>query len=111
MTIWGLAPTIRRLLDTLKERRGLITELRIIGQERRFPSFQEVGAFRLIQEALTNVEKHAEAGIVIVRLEFRREFVSAVVEDNGIGFDVSAARSGISFGLVGMRERAELLGR
>jgi two-component system sensor histidine kinase DegS len=106
----GLAPTLRRMLDTLKERYGILTELRIIGEERRFPSVQEVGAFRLIQEALTNAEKHAEAGKIVVRLEFRSDFVSAVVEDDGIGFDLQASRSGNSFGLIGMRERAELLG-
>jgi two-component system sensor histidine kinase DegS len=106
----GLAPTLRRILDTLKERYGILTELRIIGQERRFTSVQEVGAFRLIQEALTNAEKHAKAGKIVVKLEFRNDFVSAVVEDDGIGFDIHASRSSNSFGLVGMSERAELLG-
>jgi two-component system sensor histidine kinase DegS len=47
----GLAPTLRRMLDTLKERYGIMTELRIIGQEGRFSSVQEVGVFRLIQDA------------------------------------------------------------
>lgn len=106
----GLAPTIRRMLDALKERYGMMTELRIIGQEIRFPSVQEVGIFRLLQEAITNIEKHAEAGKVVVKLEFRQEFVSVVVEDDGIGFDLQANRDCQSFGLLGMRERAELLG-
>lgn len=106
----GLAPTLRRLLESVKERRGIATELRIIGREGRFASTNEVGAFRLVQEAVTNAEKHAEAGCIIVRLEFRREFVSVVVEDDGVGFDVLASRAAGSFGLAGMRERAELLG-
>ena len=105
----GLAPTLRRMLESVRERRGITAELRIIGREGRFDSSYEVGAFRLIQEAVTNAEKHAEAGCIIVKLEFRSDFVSVVVEDDGVGFDVQAARDASSFGLAGMRERAELL--
>jgi len=105
----GLVPTVKRFLDTLKERSGILPEIRILGEEKRLDAHMEIGLFRIIQEALNNVEKHSEAGIVKIVIEFRPGFVSAVVEDNGKGFDTGAATGSESFGLLGMRERMNLL--
>lgn len=105
----GLVPTIKRMLDTLREHYDLFTDLNIIGQEKRFCTSQEVGLFRLIQEALANVEKHSAAKSVTIWLGYYRDFISAVIEDNGVGFD-SEVTGGEGFGLLGMRERAEMLG-
>jgi len=106
----GLAPTIRRLLETMRERTSILTEFRILGEEKRLEAHFEVGLFRIIQEALNNVEKHAKAQSVWVRIEFRRDCVTAMVEDNGQGFDASADRSSKeSFGIMGMQERIALL--
>jgi len=105
----GLAPTVRRVLDTLKERQGTITELQVTGEEKRLAAYLEIGLFRIIQEALNNVEKHAQARSVWVRIDFRPGLVTAVVEDNGVGFDVATETSQESFGLMGMRERIDLL--
>jgi len=107
----GLVPTIRRVLDTLKERNGAIVELMVMGDEKRVEPHIEVGLFRIVQEALTNVEKHAKATTVWVRLDFRRQLISAVVEDNGRGFDADPATIGeSSYGIMGMQERIALLG-
>lgn len=107
----GLVPTIRRLLDALKERTGIIAELRVTGEEKRLESHLEVGVFRTVQEALNNVEKHAKAKSVLVRLDFRRHVLSATVEDDGVGFDANAQHyDEENFGIIGMHERMALLG-
>jgi len=105
----GLTPTVRRVLDTLKERKGFIIELQITGEEKRYATHLEIGLFRIVQEALNNVEKHSKARCIWVRMDFRPAMIVAIIEDDGIGFDAQAARSMESFGLMGMRERVELL--
>ena len=105
----GLVPTIKRFLDIAKDRSGLITAVRLIGEERRLDSYVEVGIFRTIQEAVNNIEKHAQASLVNVVIEFRRDTLAVSVEDNGIGFDSAGNVGSESFGLVGMRERIHLL--
>lgn len=105
----GLVPTIKRLLETIEERSKTITEIRIIGEEKRLESYVEIGLFRIIQEALNNVEKHAGATLIKVILEFKAGFVVVVVEDNGVGFNTSEQADNSSFGILGMRERMNLL--
>ena len=106
----GLVPTIRRVLETMKERSGVFPEVKILGEEKRLDTHVEIALFRIIQEALTNVEKHAKAASVWVRIDFRPSVVSAVVEDDGQGFDAASAAGNESFGLMGMQERINLLG-
>ncbi len=105
----GLVPTVKRFLDTVKERSGIIFAVRVLGEERRLDPYVEVGLFRTIQEAVNNVEKHAKATIINIVMEFRRDMVSVTVEDNGAGFDTADNVGSESFGLVGMRERMKLL--
>ncbi|MBP2650413.1 MAG: degS [Firmicutes bacterium] len=106
----GLVPTIRRLLETLKERTNMFTELRVMGEEKRLEPHFEVGLFRIIQEALNNIEKHAKANSAIVRIDICRESVAVIVEDDGQGFDISGDKGGKeSFGIMGIQERIELL--
>ena len=105
----GLVPTVKRFLDTAKERSGIISAVRVLGEERRLDSYVEVGLFRTIQEAVNNVEKHAEASVINLVMEFRREALSVTIEDNGKGFDTAENVGNESFGLLGMRERINLL--
>jgi len=105
----GLIPTVKRFLDTAKERSGIISAVRLLGTERRLDSYVEVGLFRTIQEAVNNVEKHAQASAINIVLEFLREMVTVTIEDNGKGFDTADNVGSESFGLVGMRERISLL--
>ena len=80
------------------------------GRERRLASHIEIGLFRVAQEALNNVVKHAQASTVRVRIEFAPVGVTLVIEDDGKGFDTANddAPAG-HFGLMGMRERLQLL--
>lgn len=105
----GLVSTLRKLMESAKEQSGLITEVRVLGDEKRLNSYIEIGLFRIVQEALSNVQKHSNATMVIILLEYSFKFVSVVVEDNGKGFDVSNDIGQESFGLMGMRERAKIL--
>jgi signal transduction histidine kinase len=78
---------------------------------RRFAQDLETAAYRIVQEALTNVARHAQAGQATVRLWADESLLRAQVEDHGIGFDPAAAlRAGHTGGLAGMRERAGLAG-
>ena len=105
----GLVPTIRRVLETAKERKAIFAEVKVLGDEKRLEPHIEIGLFRIIQEALNNAEKHAKASNVWVRIDFRPSVVSAVVEDDGKGFDTAESVGNESFGLMGMRERINLL--
>jgi len=105
----GLVPTVKRFLDTAKERSGIIWAVRLLGEERRLDSYVEVGLFRTIQEAVNNVEKHAAASMINIVMEFRRDMLTVTIEDNGKGFDTAENVGSESFGLVGMRERIHLL--
>ena len=106
----GLAPTIRGVLDVFREEYGLFTEVAVIGKERRLESHVEIGIFRVVQEALNNIVKHAQASSAKVRIEFAAAGVTVLVEDDGKGFEMTAGElpSG-HYGIMGMRERMQLL--
>ena len=70
----------------------------------------ETALYRVVQEALTNVLRHAEASEASVVLELSNQFVTAIIEDNGRGFDVAATSLATRLGLRGMQERMELVG-
>ena len=76
----------------------------------RLPPELEATLYRVVQEALTNIARHAEASWARVVLKRRVDRAIAIVEDNGVGFDLEAAEQSGRLGLLGMRERAELLG-
>jgi signal transduction histidine kinase len=73
--------------------------------ERRLPHLIETAAFRLVQEALTNVARHAEVKEVTVTLDFEPDLVKVTVLDSGKGFDMDNLSPGMSTGISGMRER------
>jgi signal transduction histidine kinase len=109
---FGLVPALERLLDTFREQSGLTVELEArIGAE-RLPPEVETALYRIVQEALTNIVKHAAARHVSVTLTLKAASVVAVVEDDGEGFapgEVTTTSDG-GLGIVGMRERVALLG-
>jgi signal transduction histidine kinase len=80
----------------------------------RLPPELETACFRIIQEALTNAARHAQATQVKVALSIGPQHAELTVHDNGIGFDVSSTQqsaiAGGGFGLLGMQERAQLVG-
>jgi PAS domain S-box-containing protein len=77
---------------------------------RRFDGEIETAAYRIVQEALTNVARHARAGAVTVRISATEATLTVEIEDRGVGFDPHVIRSRSSVGLTGMRERANVLG-
>jgi signal transduction histidine kinase len=102
---FGLAPALKDLSDRLEERGGPKVELEIdLPAGTRLPSKLETAIFRITQEALTNVVKHAEATTVRVAIAHRERSVVLTVEDDGRGFSQKGQADG-GFGLVGMRER------
>jgi len=108
----GLLPALHWHLDRYFAMSGVRVNFKHSGvTDRRFPSEIETAAYRIVQEALTNVVRHSRAQEVIVRLWTTDKTLSVQVEDLGVGFDRDAAISAhISSGLSGMRERAALLG-
>ena len=106
---FGLVPAIERLRDTVEEQSVLTVDVQSsIGDERLSPAI-ETALYRIVQEALTNVLKHASAARVTVRLSRDQDSVVLVVQDDGEGFEPGRVRGG-GLGLVGMRERVALLG-
>jgi signal transduction histidine kinase len=106
---FGLVPALERLRDTVAEQSALSVEVHSTLGERRLPTDIETMLYRTVQEALTNAVKHAEAARVTIRLSEGAGTVILTVQDDGKGFDPQIARDG-GLGLVGMRERAALLG-
>ena len=109
----GLVDAIDWLVGDLRARTGIDAQLRISGQPRRLDQKEELALFRIVQEALRNVERHAAAKTVKVRVDFRHD-IRATVVDDGRGFDTSEVLDGhhssTRLGLLGMRERAKLAG-
>jgi signal transduction histidine kinase len=106
---FGLVPALERLRDTVSEQSAISVDVRSTLDDERLPKEIETMLYRTVQEALTNVVRHAEATRVTVRLSKGDNTVVVVVHDDGKGFDAETARDG-GLGLIGMRERVALLG-
>jgi PAS domain S-box-containing protein len=110
----GIAASLRRIVRDAGARSRLEAELRVDGEERRLPMDVELGLFRIAQEAIFNVERHASAKSLSVTLCFRPDGVEMRITDDGVGFDREAGRAKRlehgNLGIVGMEERAALLG-
>ena len=103
---FGLLAALERLAQTFTEQIGIEMDVETnLGEERLAPEI-ETALYRLVQEALTNVVKHSRAGRVSISLVRKAHSVSAVIEDDGVGF---TEPSGEGLGLIGMRERVGLL--
>ncbi len=105
---FGLVPALERLAMTFGEQTGMVVELEDRLGGLRLPSDVETALYRIVQEALTNVVKHAQAQHVSILLTWKEGRVAAVIEDDGRGFDPRAETEGL--GLLGIRERLDLLG-
>lgn len=104
---FGLVPALERLVQTFSEATAISVELEAQLGESRLPADVETTLYRIIQEALTNIVKHAEAKSVSVLLVRSESAVTAVIEDDGRGFDLTNTRED-GLGLLGMRERVDL---
>ncbi|WP_432698580.1 cache domain-containing protein [Marinobacterium sp. YM272] len=106
----GLEPGLASLLEQFSERTGIRVGKEVVLPESRLPEDIEITLYRLIQEALTNVEKHADASDITLKLDHQGGRVRLDLKDNGCGFDPDENRHMLGIGLRNMRERVELLG-
>jgi len=104
-----LAEAIRVLLDEFQERTGLATHYHLVGEHQPLPLRLEVGVYRIAQEALANIEQHAQAGLVAIELVVTPGSLRLTVKDDGRGFRPDAIPQG-HYGLIGMNERIHLMG-
>ena len=105
---FGLVPALERLTDAFAEQSEIRVDFHSALGEARLPSEVETTLYRVVQESLTNILKHANAQSVSVSLARRESGVAAVIEDDGSGFDQRTVRQE-GIGLLGMRERLALL--
>lgn len=110
----GLVATLKKTLHEFEVRCDVLVHLKVVGHPRRLSPDMEIGLFRIAQEAISNVERHARAKNVTAVLTFDDRHVTLDVIDDGIGFDQPTDRALLAtsghLGLIGMQERAELLG-
>ena len=112
----GLTAALRWYLDSYTQRTGIRTDLTLenLSEEKRLPRKLEIACFRVVQEALTNVARHAEAQQASVELKHLKECLHVYINDNGKGFDPAVLRkrdaAHVTLGLRGMDERAQALG-
>lgn len=109
----GLVSALRWLMDRLSSGEGIKAEMHVLGEERRISSENELAIFRIAQEALSNVRKHASATKVILILKFEEKKVAITISDDGTGFETPAMSNHFTkqrkLGLVGISERVRLL--
>jgi len=110
----GLVPALRWLVDRLKQEDGIDTRILVRGTVQRLTPETETVIFRIAQESLSNIRRHAEATKVTVTFVFGEKTLKLTVQDNGEGFPVPKIDSGLTakgkFGLIGMKEKVEFLG-
>jgi signal transduction histidine kinase len=107
----GLVAVLRDASTEFAHRTGVLVKLACVQLIARLPADTELALYRILQEALKNVERHARARHVTIQLSQQGAFVQLVVNDDGVGFDHPTKRKGKSgLGLLGMRERASYVG-
>jgi signal transduction histidine kinase len=105
---FGLEPALERLTSIVAERSGIDVQLSVRSPV-ALPADQETAIYRIVQEALTNIVKHAGATSVSIIVMASGPSVRLVIEDDGSGFDPTKVRDG-ALGLIGVRERVAILG-
>ena len=110
---FGLQVSLERYVEEIEAHHSFSVDLVVQGDAASLPPDVEITIYRLVQEAVTNVVKYAHARELGIMLVVNAAFVSVVVEDDGVGFDVGAVtrlRPGEHLGLLGMDERVSILG-
>lgn len=110
----GLREAVGDLAQRFSDKLGIPVELRVTGLRDRLASEVELVLYRVAQEAVTNIAKHARASLITISLERTNKCVNLTVDDNGCGFDPGVPgrrdESGLGLGLFGMEERVALVG-
>lgn len=109
-----LIPALRSYLKSYEKQSGIATSLKIVGNEVRIPPRTKVFLFRIVQESLSNVKRHARAKQVRVGIRVKARDLTTIIRDDGIGFSIKEISNDpekwTSFGVRGIEERARLLG-
>ncbi|MBB6215642.1 two-component system sensor histidine kinase DegS [Anaerosolibacter carboniphilus] len=109
----GLVPTIQRFILNFEEETHINVSFSVIAKKEVINSTVQLSLFRIIQEALNNVRKHAQASAVVIKLEIINKTIHILILDDGVGFNVEtkmkSCKEESGFGLLAMRERVELL--
>jgi PAS domain S-box-containing protein len=106
----GLVPSLEWLVENFSQRTGIACTLSVGEDELALPKAHASAIFRIVQESLTNIAKHAEASHAEIALERDEDELVVRVADDGVGFSPQAPRKPGSLGLFGLRERASLMG-
>jgi PAS domain S-box-containing protein len=110
----GLVAALEWMTEDMEKNYGIVTHVEVIGTERGLPAEAQLLLFRIAQEALGNIRRHAEASTATVKLGFGDDSIRMVVSDNGKGFEVPQRTEDLAsvgkLGIMGMYERARLLG-
>lgn len=112
LDLLGLVATLEQIIKEYNEHYGMNIHFKVIGftGEARLPGEVEITIYRIVQEALNNVVRHAQTANVDVILKNMDNKVIAMVEDDGIGYDMNTTRAGGHLGLIGMQERTQMAG-
>nr|WP_281417542.1 ATP-binding protein [Alkaliphilus flagellatus] len=109
----GFIPTIQRYIHNFQSDTNIEVDFVILSQVEVEDNIKNIALFRIVQEALNNVQKHSHATMVKIKLEMTKRNLYVLVEDNGIGFNIKDLkrrnRYEGGFGLLNMQERIELL--
>jgi signal transduction histidine kinase len=106
----GLVPAIEWQVQEFRRRTGIACELAVGDDDIELDEERATAVFRMLQEALTNVARHARATQVEIALALQQDMLQLTVEDNGVGMPANRPRGRKSFGLLGLRERALMVG-
>jgi signal transduction histidine kinase len=107
----GLIPALQYLCEQMRKTHNLAVSFLVEGKQRRLDPLEETVIFRVTQEALTNITRHAGIDQAVVQLAFNQEYVGLTISDEGVGFNPQQNfLSPKGLGLAGMRERVEVVG-
>lgn len=106
----GLVPALQQYLESYQKIHPIQVQFESMGIEERFPLDIETALFRIVQEGLTNIARHAEASQAGVLVQKNSSWIVLTIEDDGKGVDLHSLSGSSHLGLVGMRERVEMLG-
>jgi len=110
----GLLPALEWVTGELKKEYGVETTFKVVGSVRRFSEEAELILFRIVQEALRNIAKHAQASKAEVKVKFEEQKIRVTISDDGVGFELPKSLEELvhwgKFGLAGIQERVQLLG-
>lgn len=109
----GLVPALQRYIENFQRDTDITVDFVILSQVNLEDSIKSLSIFRIVQEVLNNIRKHACASFVRIRIDMNRSNISISIVDNGVGFDVEGVKvhdkeTG-GFGLINIKERVELL--